>query len=130
MVGAVLVNPTTHYIISAGYNGSAPGELGCLTNDACPRGHHFDISAEKCACGNSLPCPDAVEHNSSYDVDKGMCIAIHAEANALLRAGNNAQGAIMYSTSQPCYSCMRLVKGAMLYRVVWPGEDIILKDWD
>lgn len=128
-VGAVIVDPTTHDVISTGYNGSAPGELGCLSG-ACPRGLHYQTLPAQCGCGNPWPCPDSVEPYASYDTGPGLCIAIHAEANALLRAGTRARGAVIYSTSQPCYNCMRLIKGAMLYRIVWPGEDIIIKEWD
>jgi dCMP deaminase len=129
-VGAVIVDPITHDVIATGYNGSAPGERGCLTDGACPRGHHYQALPAQCGCGNPWPCPDAVEPYSSYDTGLGTCIAIHAEANALLRAGTRAREAIIYSTGEPCYSCMRLIKGAQIYRIVWPGEDIVLGEWD
>jgi dCMP deaminase len=129
-VGAVIVDEITHDVISTGYNGSAPGERGCLTNGACPRGLHYQALPTQCGCGNPWPCPTAVEPYSSYDTGLGTCIAIHAEANAILRAGTRARGAIIYSTGEPCYSCMRLIKGAMIHRIVWPGEDIVLEEWD
>src|ERR1700743_2695651 len=38
-VGAIVVKGTP--IISTGYNGSPPGEPGCLSDGACPRGQHY-----------------------------------------------------------------------------------------
>lgn len=123
LVGAIIVSPYTHYIIATGYNGSAPGEPGCLSDGACPRGQHYQIKANppRCACGKDWVCPDASTPNSSYDSGPGTCIAIHAEANALLRAGREASGAIMYVTGEPCDGCFKLIKGAGVISVIWPG---------
>jgi deoxycytidylate deaminase len=120
MVGAVIVHPYLHDIIATGYNGSAPDEPGCLTDGACPRGRHYQARSEYCACGNRWPCPDSAKPNSSYDTGPGTCIAIHAEANALLRAGMNARGCIMYVTGEPCEGCVKLIRGAMIAKVIWP----------
>jgi dCMP deaminase len=95
-----------HRIIATGYNGAAAGAPGCLTADACPRGRL------------SL---DEVLPGSSYDTGPGACIAIHAEANALLYAdGHRTRGATLYVTSEPCEGCQRLIDGAGIIRVVHP----------
>ena len=103
MVGAVLVDQH-HRILATGYNGSPAGAPGCLTDGACPRGQQG---------------LDAVPPGSSYDTGPASCIAVHAEANALLRAdGHLARGATLYCTDEPCDGCRRLIEGAGVARVV------------
>lgn len=129
-VGAIVVRDNS--IISTGYNGSPPGEPGCLTDGACPRGrhykklHNYGMYAETgyaCACGNTWPCSVSVAPGSSYDTGVGACIALHAEQNALIRAGDRAQGATLYCTEKPCDACMRLVRGAGIATAVWYGGE-------
>jgi dCMP deaminase len=99
-VGAVLVSED-HRIVATGYNGSAPGQLGCLTNGACPRAH------------------SNVEPGSSYDTGAGTCIALHAEQNCLLRADwGELKNAVMYVTCDPCEGCWRMIRGTPILRVV------------
>ena len=147
-VGAIVVRDND--IISTGYNGSPPGEPGCLSDGACPRGRHYKspqlcgmdgswLGREVCACGKPWPCDESVAPGSSYDTGAGTCIALHAEQNALIRAGDRAQGAILYCTEEPCEACMRLVRGAGIATAVWYGgrwdrypqkePSIILKLW-
>lgn len=78
-----------------------------------------DIKA--CACGNDLPCPDAVPPGSSYDTGPGACISIHAEVNAIIYADyDKCQGAIIYITDEPCDGCMKMIQGAGISFAVWP----------
>lgn len=100
-VGAVIVKHNR--IVSTGYNGAPAGEDGCLSNGACPRAH-------------SLTKP-----YTNYDDPKspGYCIAVHAEANALLYADRaNTEGATLYCTDAPCGGCDKLIRGAGIVRVV------------
>lgn len=125
-VGAVVVDGKTKHIISTGYNGAAPGKPGCLSDGACPRGKHYMSRADgvgipRCACGSPWPCLDAVTPSSSYDTGAGSCIALHAEQNALLRAGQQARGNWLFCTDKPCDGCMRLIEGAGIVMVVWHG---------
>lgn len=100
-VGAVIVD-ADHRIIATGYNGAAAGAPGCLSDGACPRGQ---LSLDE------LPA------YGSYD----NCIAVHAEANALLHAdGRHTRGATLYITDKPCSGCERLIEGAGIIRVVHP----------
>lgn len=103
-VGAVAVD-RRHRIVSTGYNGAPAGKPGCLTEAACPRGQ------------TSL---SAVPPGSSYDTGAGSCIAVHAEANALLYAYQDLTGGTMYCTDEPCDGCARLIEGAGILRVVYP----------
>jgi dCMP deaminase len=103
-VGAVLVRD--HLIIATGYNGTAPGRPGCLEG-ACPRGQ--------------LSYDELAEH-TDYDSGPGRCIAVHAEANALLWArGTETQGSTCYVTHEPCPGCRKLLLGAGVLLAIWPG---------
>lgn len=103
-VGAIIV--LGDRIVSTGYNGAPSGRPGCLTAAACPRGR---LTSEEVAPG------------SSYDTGAGACIALHAEQNAILRAGLEARGATLYLTHEPCDGCARLIRGAGITRVVFQG---------
>lgn len=95
-VGAVLVHDNR--VISTGYNGTPPGQAECSTG-GCPRG------------GLTGPLPE--------DYTQYVCHAIHAEANALLRAGSVARGSDMYITHRPCPQCQNLIMGAGVRHVWW-----------
>lgn len=106
-VGAVIVGPDRQ-IISTGYNGAPAGRPGCLTAGACPRGQ---LTKSEVAPG------------SSYDTGAGACIALHAEQNAVIRAGTRAVGSHMYITDEPCDGCKRLIEGAGIMHVIWYTGD-------
>lgn len=111
-VGSVIMD-SDHTIISTGYNGAPAGEPGCLSDGACPRGR---LSNED------------VPPGSSYDTGAGSCIAVHAEANALLRAPwPRLDGATIYCTEEPCDGCLRLIKGTLIARIVTPSGVVALK---
>ena len=100
-VGALVVKGDR--IVSTGYNGAPAGDPGCLTAGACPRGRESK---------------EAVLPGSSYDTGAGACIALHAEQNAILRAGLECRGATLYLTHAPCDGCLRLIKGSGIARIV------------
>lgn len=140
-VGAIIFETSTGYQVSSGYNGAPRGMPGCLSDGACPRGQHYevrgtivasthhpeDIGVKRgmgdCICGAKWPCGESVAPGSSYDTGPGSCIAIHAEANALLRAGPRARGMVMVVTEEPCDGCLKLCRGAGLEGVIWPAAD-------
>jgi len=90
-VGAVIVRDKT--ILSTGYNGSIRG----------------------------MPHCDEVGH----DLENDHCVAtIHAEANAILQAAKNGvmiDGAELYTTASPCWSCFKLIANAGI-RTIYYGE--------
>ena len=93
-------------IVATGYNGAPSGRPGCLSDNMCPR-----------AFSDAPPL-------SSYDTGPGACIAVHAEANALLYADRSlSEGAVLYCTCTPCTGCMRLIAGGGIKRLVIPTEN-------
>jgi dCMP deaminase len=90
-VGAVIVRDRT--ILSTGYNGSIRG----------------------------MPhCSDA-----GHLMEDGHCIAtIHAEMNAIIqsaRNGTSIEGASIYITASPCWSCFKALANAGIQRICY-GE--------
>jgi dCMP deaminase len=90
-VGAVIVRDKT--ILSTVYNGSIRG----------------------------MPHCSEVGHM----MENGHCVAtIHAEANAIIQAakhGVNIDGATIYVTASPCWSCFKQIANSGLRRIVY-GE--------
>lgn len=97
-VGAVIVKDRR--IRATGYNGAPAGMDGCGT---CPR----RVSD--------------VRPGSEYDSGVGRCVAVHAEANALLYCDReDLVGATLYITRQPCYACEKLIAAAGITEVIHP----------
>jgi dCMP deaminase len=117
-VGAVVVTPDRR-VIATGYNGAAPGDPDCLLDGACPRGRvGFDVVAAL----------------SGYDDpgSPGFCIAVHAEANALLHATRDTDQSTVYITDPPCPGCRKVMAAAGVLRAVWPAGELDrqkLTDW-
>lgn len=105
-VGCVVVGDDNR-VVSTGYNGSAPGGPSCLAGQ-CPR------------------AKSSVDPGSSYDTGPGACVAVHAEANALLYADyHRLKGATVYITDEPCGGCRKLLDAMPLRAVVWPSGQIL-----
>lgn len=96
-VGAVIVKDKQ--ILSTGYNGSPAGlkhcaEVGCLRQKL------------------QIPSGERTE----------ICRAVHAEQNALVQAakhGVEIEGADIYTTTQPCVLCTKMIINAGIKRVVY-----------
>jgi len=75
--------------------------------------------------------PEGLEHcvDVGCDVVNGHCVrTVHAEANALIQAGQvgaRTSGATLYTTASPCRACMSLIINARIARVVYaePYQD-------
>lgn len=53
-------------------------------------------------------------------VDDGSCVrTVHAELNALHRAGSSSFGATLYTTTSPCWRCVGAIVQAGISRVVY-----------
>lgn len=114
-VGAVILSER-HDVISIGYNGTAPGRLGCL-DGGCPRGQ-FSL--------------EAIPDGGDYDTPgtDSYCIATHAEMNALVRADHERlRGATMYITLSPCNGCTKIISNTPLHKIIWlhPDGNLITK---
>lgn len=113
--GAVIAKD--NIIVSTGYNGAARGEPNCIDTGKCVRDY--------------------------YNVPKGeryeLCVAVHAEMNAII-AGDpvKTQGSTIYvagytsegeqASGEPCLLCRRIIKNAMIKRVVYLDEQAIKKN--
>lgn len=104
-VGAVIVD-SGGSIVATGYNGLASGKPGCASAGACPRGQ---LSLEE------------APRDVGYDNPAAPCRAVHAEVNAIIRAGRDrCLGSTIYITDPPCHHCSVVIEGAGLARVVVP----------
>ena len=103
--GAILVKDDQ--ILSTGYNGSTRVESNCRDIEFCPR----------------------EERRAKQGEQYEWCVAIHAEANAIMSAGREARGATLYLygqdaktkekiSAEPCMMCQRLIKNAGIDSVV------------
>lgn len=97
-VGAVLVRDRS--VISTGYNGAPRGVSHCET---CLR--------------VTLEVPSGERHE--------LCMGAHAEANAIAQAarmGVSTLGATLYSTTEPCVFCTKMIINSGVTRVVFEDE--------
>ena len=102
--------PKLRYIgvIATGYNGAPRGEENCCDVGSCWRDRH------------NIP------HGEQYE----KCVAVHAEANAIISASRNEMiGSTLFLSGfegfdhpienpTPCVMCTRLIKNAGIERVV------------
>lgn len=103
-VGALLVRDFR--IISTGYNGT-PHKIKNCSEGGCLRCRGRDTGSIK-----------------SGDKEES-CVCIHAEQNAIIQAaylGVSTRGGTMYSTTNPCSSCAKMLINAGITRVVCHKE--------
>jgi len=99
-IGAVIVKDKR--ILATGYNGAPTGlphcsEVGCLRQQ--------------------LGVPSGEKHE--------ICRGLHAEQNALLQAakyGISVEGSTIYSTTEPCSMCAKMLINAGISRIVYKDE--------
>ena len=104
--GAVIVK--NDEIIATGYNGAPRGDENCCDVGSCWRDRH------------NIP------HGEQYE----KCVAVHAEANAIISASRNEMlGSTLYlygfegfdkpiDNPEPCIMCNRLIKNAGIEHVI------------
>jgi dCMP deaminase len=102
---AVLVDRNDH-IVGIGYNGGPRGFQHC-EDGGCPRFQEMSDSG------------------SIYD----NCIAVHAEANALLHSDYSTQPYKIYVNGPPCFSCAKLIANSTVEQVYYIA-DSSYGDWD
>ncbi|MBN1526167.1 MAG: cytidine/deoxycytidylate deaminase family protein [Candidatus Omnitrophica bacterium] len=107
-VGAILVKDKK--ILATGYNG-APSKIKHCSEVGCIR--------------EKLKIPSGERHE--------LCRGLHAEQNAFLQAalhGTSVKGASLYSTTQPCIICAKMIINAGINEIVIKGDypDKLSKD--
>lgn len=98
-VGAIIVKDKR--IIATGYNG-APSSLPHCAELGCMR--------------EKLQIPSGERHE--------LCLGLHAEQNAIIQAavhGISVEGGTLYSTTQPCILCSKMLINAGIKRIVFAG---------
>lgn len=99
-VGAVLVKDKR--MLATGYNG-APSRIAHCSVTGCIR--------------EKLKIPSGQRHE--------LCRGLHAEQNAFLQAalhGTSLRGASIYSTTQPCIICAKMIINAGIKEIVIKGS--------
>jgi deoxycytidylate deaminase len=68
--------------------------------------------------------PVDATHPADTGYEATGCRAVHAEINAIIRAGRDrCVGATIYVTDEPCFHCSVVIEGAGIARVVTPASD-------
>jgi dCMP deaminase len=101
---AILVDDYGH-IVGVGYNGGPSGVLHC-EDGGCPR------------------LMQNAANGSIYD----NCIAIHAEANALLHSDYSSRAKKIYINGPPCFSCAKLIANSTI-DTIYCLSDESYKEW-
>ncbi len=96
-IGALVVK--NNVIVSTGYNGAPKGFPHCL-----------DVGCRR----DKLNIASGERHEE--------CVGVHAEQNALLQAGRDAEGATLYVNAYPCKICAKLIINAGITKVVITGD--------
>lgn len=98
-VGAVIVKDK--HILASGYNGAPSGLVHC---------------AEVGCLRERMQVPSGERHE--------LCRGLHAEQNAIIQSalhGVSIAGATIYSTTQPCVLCSKMLINAQIKRIVFQG---------
>lgn len=104
-VGAVIVK--NDRIVSTGYNGTPRKQPNCC-----------DVNAHMVHNGE---CQNFVSEQAKLDHHEWSLIhELHAEHNAIMYSTPlDRDGAVLYSTLQPCYHCSLLIAGSGIKKVVY-----------
>ena len=112
--GAVIVK--NDEIVATGYNGAPRGDENCCDVGSCWRERH------------------GIPHGEQYE----KCVAVHAEANAIISASRNEMlGSTIYLSGfegfdhpienpTPCVMCTRLIKNAGIDKVINQQGEVTL----
>lgn len=97
-VGCVLTNNNRH-VIATGYNGAPSGLPNCSDVDV------------GCQC---------LKRESGKDLD--MCVAVHAEENALIQVKNAFEIQDCFTTTFPCKRCLRMLMNTSCMNIYYTEE--------
>ncbi len=96
-IGAVIVKD--NQILATGYNGAPKGIPNCCDTNKCIR--------------KELNIPSGKNHE--------LCMAVHAESNAIIQCavnGVSCKGSSIYVTASPCVMCLKQIINAGITKVV------------
>lgn len=113
-VGAIIIDEQRH-ILATGYNGVPRGFLHCgefIKAEDRESLRHFGHTL------NDLECEGA----SDTSGDTRRCLAVHAEANALLQCIDVSRAHTLYCSATPCWECAKLICNTPIRRVVATQE--------
>lgn len=96
-VGCVLLDGQNN-ILATGYNGTPRGQLHCGEGEAC-----------KGAC-------------DSAGAGQGLCEAVHAEQNALLRCSNVDDVMVAFISFSPCLTCAKMLLNTNCHSIYYEQE--------
>lgn len=92
-VGAIITDIYGH-VLSMGYNGVPSGIDHCI----------------------DVPC--AGRHGKPGESAHDLCLAVHAEANAILQCQRLDLASVMYCSCSPCFNCAKLIANTEIIRIV------------
>jgi dCMP deaminase len=107
-VGAVVVRDNR--VLGSGYNGTPAGYPNCT---------EAELGCRRCAI--RIEQPNAGLAGKLYDI----CLCVHAEQNAMLTAarfGMAMDGAVLYTTVQPCFNCLKELMQVRIRGVIFRRE--------
>lgn len=129
-VGCVIVNPQRR-IVAAGYNAFPAGvDDEFWPRDRQTKAQVLKVSVPRRWEGNThtplttphiLTCmagSSFLPHDPTYEVDKYAAMT-HAEANAIVSAGQDLHGCTLYTLLFPCNKCAQLIITAGIRHVVY-----------
>jgi dCMP deaminase len=107
-VGAVIVK--NRHIIAHGYNGAPAGMPQC-----------DEVGCDEQTWWETYTDPASMQSPTGWtQVESGCLRTVHAEANAVAyasRVGVACEGAVMYTTHEPCRKCAELIIQAGICKV-------------
>lgn len=105
--GCILVNERNH-VLATGYNGKKSGTIECFKS----------------------PCSGA---NAKSGERLDECMAIHAEANALLQCSDVHEIYTAYCTTAPCIHCVKLLSNTSCKKIIfldnYPHSSVSAWEW-
>jgi len=117
------------FAISSCFNGAPTGAISCLDNKEC----YYKELARKVFCkkykldGEMSSNERRREFNEFKKRFFQFCLACHAEANAIYFSSQPAFGKILFSTTDPCPECAKMIVqngiGAIIYAVPYKKDE-------
>jgi len=113
--GCILLDERNH-VIATGYNGVASGLQHC--KDSASYYYRGDVNL------GHVDSPRLAEYacpGASLDSGEGLelCMAIHAEQNAILQCSDVYKIKSVYSTTSPCITCTKLLLNTSCTEIVF-----------